>query len=199
MSTRFRLATPADAAEINGIYGHYCLNTPISFEVETPSLENMQGRIAKITQRYPWIVCERHGEILGYVYAMPFHERAAYIWSVTTSVYIRSELHRSGVGRGLYASLFRVLALQGFHNALAGITLPNPASIGLHQSLGFVRAGVYPSIGYKLGSWYDVEWMQLELQPPSASAPPSPMWIDEAQRQPWWTTALHAGLAWLKV
>jgi phosphinothricin acetyltransferase len=193
MSTRIRLASPADAPQINGIYAPFCTDTPVSFEVEAPSLEDMQARIAKVLNRYPWLVCERDREVLGYVYAIPFHERAAYVWSTTTTVYIRQDLRRSGVGAALYTSLFRILELQGFHSALAGITLPNIASVGLHQALGFQPAGIYRNVGYKLGAWHDVAWMQLQLRQPSASAPPVPMGIDQAQRQPWWNEALTAG------
>jgi L-amino acid N-acyltransferase YncA len=145
------------------------------------------------------LVCERDREILGYVYAGPFHERAAYVWSATTTVYIRHDLRRSGVGVGLYTSLFRILKLQGFFNALAGITLPNPASVGLHRSLGFESAGVYPKIGYKAGAWHDVEWLQLRLNPAQDVEPRPPIWIDEAQRQPWWNEALSAGLPRVRV
>jgi phosphinothricin acetyltransferase len=194
MSTCFRLASPADADQINRIYAPFCTDSPVSFEVQPPSLEEMQARIVKVLRRYPWLVCEHDGEVLGYVYAGAFHERAAYVWSVTTTVYIRDDLRRSGVGAGLYTSLFQILRLQGFCNALAGISLPNPASIGLHRSLGFETAGIYRKIGYKTGSWHDVEWLQLKLNPAEDTEPRPPCWIGEAQQQPWWDEALNAGL-----
>lgn len=197
MTTRFRLAEPADAEQINRIYAPFCTDSVVSFEVQPPSLEEMQSRIAKVRARYPWLVCERGDEVLGYVYAGQHHERAAYLWTVVTTVYIRQDLRRSGVGAGLYTSLFSILRLQGFCNAVAGITLPNAASLGLHRRLGFQTIGVYQKIGYKAGAWHDVEYMQLRL---CDDAPPqTPCWLPEAVKQPWWHAALHSGLPHLRV
>ena len=199
MSTCFRLAAPADADQINLIYAPICANSPISFEIQAPTREEMQARIVKTLDRYPWLVCEHDREVLGYVYAGVFNERAAYIWSVMTTVYIRADLRRSGVGAGLYTSLFEILRRQGFYNAMAGITLPNPASVGLHRSLGFESAAIYRNVGYKAGAWHDVEWLQLQLNPPQNAEPRQPCRLDEAQRQPWWDEALNAGLERVRV
>lgn len=197
MTTRIRLAEPADAEQIQRIYAPFCTDSAVSFEVQPPSVEELQARITKVLARYPWLVCERAGEVLGYVYAGQHHERAAYLWSVVTTVYIRQDLRRSGIGAGLYTSLFRILRLQGFCNAVAGVTLPNPASLGLHRRLGFETVGIYRQIGYKAGSWHDVEYMQLRL---SDDQPPQPpCWLPEAVRQPWWNEALGSGLAHVRV
>src|SRR5215471_7144248 len=116
MSTTIRVATPQDADAILAIYAPIVQETAISFEVESPTLLEMHERIAKTLQHLPWLVCARHGEVLGYVYASPHRARAAYQWSVDVSVYIHREARRVGIGRALYTSLFQLLVLQGFYN-----------------------------------------------------------------------------------
>ena len=178
--TGIRLAVPADAEQVQAIYAPY-VAASISFEAEPPSVEEMGRRIAKLEGRYPWLVCEYGEEILGYAYASPHRERAAYLWSVDVSVYVEQGRRRQGIGRALYRSLFKVLSYQGYCSAYAGITLPNPASIGLHTSLGFQPVGVYRNVGYKSGAWHDVGWYWLELNshtdPPPVirTPPPSPL------------------------
>src|SRR5262249_49535543 len=132
---------------------------------ELPTVEEMRRRIVDLLPHWPWLVCEQEGKILGYVYASQHRSRAAYRWSTDVSVYIDEQFHRLGIGRGLYSSLFAILTLQGFYNAYAGITLPNPASVGLHEALGFQAVGVYRAVGFKLGAWHDVGWWQLVLYP----------------------------------
>jgi phosphinothricin acetyltransferase len=168
-----RLATEADAAQVQAIYAPYCASTPISFEAEPPSIEEMARRIRKTLERLPWLVCESGGEVLGYAYASPHRERAAYRWSVDVSVYVRAGRHRSGLGRALYAALLPMLAQLGYFNCYAGATLPNPASVGLHEAMGFRPIGVYRGVGYKQGAWHDVIWWHLPLQP-LVSDPPEP-------------------------
>ncbi len=175
MPPRIRLATLDDAEPIQTIYAAYC-STPISFEVEPPSVDEVRSRLAKILGHYPWLVFEDAGEVLGYAYASRHRERAAYMWSVDTSVYIRRGQLRRGLGRALYTALFGVLPLQGYVNAYAGITLPNPASVGLHESMGFQPVGVYSKVGFKHGVWHDVAWYQKALQArPNEPAPPRPL------------------------
>ena len=125
-----------------------------------------------ISEQFPWIVADLDRRILGYAYGSQHRERAAYQWSVDAAVYVSPESQRTGLGRGLYTSLFRILAFQGYHKAFAGIALPNPASVGLHEAVGFELVGIYRGVGYKLGRWHDVGWWQLSLQP--ASDEPSP-------------------------
>jgi L-amino acid N-acyltransferase YncA len=148
-------------------------------------------------ERMPWLVCEHRGELLGYAYASPHRVRAAYQWSVDVSVYIHAQARRSGVGRGLYRSLFALLTLQGFYHAYAGITLPNPASVGLHESLGFQPVGVYRSVGYKLGAWHDVGWWQLALQE-RVPAPEPPLQPGTVRESAAWRAALATGLPYLR-
>jgi L-amino acid N-acyltransferase YncA len=198
LTPSFRLATAADAEQVARIYAPFCTDSAISFEVAPPTADEMRDRIVKALRGYPWLLCEYGTEVLGYVYAGPYSERAAYGWSAMTSVYIRRDQHRTGIGAGLYTSLFRILRLQGYCNAVAGITLPNAASVGLHRSFGFESVGVYPKIGYKLGAWHDVEYLQLRLNPEDGEPKP-PLSLDEALRQPWWDEALLAGLPRVRV
>src|SRR4051794_22435803 len=142
LSPTIRLADEDDAEPVLAIYAPFCRDTPISFETREPTVEVMRHRIAKTLKSLPWLVCEEEGLILGYAYASPHRERAAYDWSVDVSVYIREGLRRRGLGRALYTSLFALLRLQGFHNALAATALPNPGSVGLHQAMGFQPVGV---------------------------------------------------------
>jgi L-amino acid N-acyltransferase YncA len=165
MATQIRFALPTDAAGILAIYGPYCESTCVSFEIVAPTIEQIQERIARITTEYPWLVAEVDGQIAGYVYASRHHERAAYRWSVDVAVYVSTSQHRRGVGRILYETLFSILREQGYFKAFAGITLPNPASVGLHESLGFRPAAVFRGVGYKFGRWLDVGWWQMDLQP----------------------------------
>jgi L-amino acid N-acyltransferase YncA len=168
-----RLATEGDAEQIAAIYAPNVTDTVISFELEPPSADEMRRRIEGTLQRYPWLVCERHdGRLLGYAYAGAHGSRAAYQWSVDVSVYVHEDARRKGVGRALYASLFAALSLQGFYNAYAGATLPNPASVGLHESVGFRQVGVYRGVGYKLGAWHDVVWWHLALRERVANPDP---------------------------
>ncbi|HUI25324.1 MAG TPA: arsinothricin resistance N-acetyltransferase ArsN1 family B [Candidatus Kryptonia bacterium] len=192
MSATIRLAAARDAAQIQAIYAPIVRDTAISFEVDPPSADEMRQRIEKTLEHWPWLVCDRAGDVLGYVYASQHRARAAYQWSVDVTVYIHEQARRIGVGRALYTSLFKLLALQGYFNAYAGVTLPNAGSVGLHTALGFTAVGSYRNVGYKLGSWHDVGWWQLALRT-SASAPRAPLDLDEAQRSPEWTSALTAG------
>jgi len=165
MAAHIRFAEPTNAAGILAIYAPYCESTCVSFEVVAPTLAQMQDRISRITGDYPWLVGEIDGQIAGYVYASRHHERAAYRWSVDVAVYVAPEQQRRGVGRTLYETLFSILREQGHFKAFAGITLPNPASVGLHESVGFRSAAIYRGVGYKFGRWLDVGWWQRDLQP----------------------------------
>ncbi|WP_435177238.1 GNAT family N-acetyltransferase [Halorussus sp. AFM4] len=136
-------------------------------------------------------------EIAGYAYAGRHRKRDGYRWSVDVSVYVAERHRRKGVARGLYQSLFEVLRLQGFHNAYAGIALPNEASVGLHESLGFEPVGVYESVGYKRGAWRDVGWWQLALRDrserPASHPPDEPRPLPEVLGTPAFETAVSAG------
>jgi phosphinothricin acetyltransferase len=171
-----RLATGDDAAAIYAIYERYVRETPITFETEPPGVDEMAARVTRTLQAHPWLVCVGDGELLGYAYGAPYRLRAAYQWSVEVTVYVRADAHRRGVGRAIYVVLLELLRLQGFYNAYAMITVPNAASVGLHESLGFTPAGVTRRVGFKLGRWHDVGTWELALRPPSLPLePPSPL------------------------
>jgi len=196
MSAIIRLAAGDDAEQVLAIYAPFCRNTPVSFETQPPTLDEMRRRIAKTLKRFPWLVVEEDGQVLGYAYASAHRERAAYGWSVDVSVYVREGLRRRGLGRALYTSLFAILKLQGFYNALAGTTLPNPGSVGLHQAMGFQPVGVYRNIGFKCGAWHDVGWWQLALREPG-SEPVPPLDLDSIRDSREWDDALALGAALL--
>jgi len=165
MARTIRLAVKDDAAAVAGIYGPFCESTAVSFEYVSPSTEEITNRILTITAQFPWLVLDDNGVVAGYAYATRHRERAAYGWSVDTTVYVSPIYHRCGVGRALYTTLFQLLRLQGYFKAYAGITLPNSASTGLHEAIGFKLVGVYQGVGYKHGAWHDVAWYQIALQP----------------------------------
>ncbi len=173
MTVDIRVAKVEDAAGILGIYAPFCESTRVSFEVVAPSVEEMRERINRISATYPWIVAEENGRILGYVYASRLRERAAYQWTVEVAVYVAPEHQRRGLARALYTSLFAILRAQGYFKAFASVTLPNEASVGVHQALGFRPAGVFNGVGYKTGEWLDVGWWQREIQP-AFDNPPDP-------------------------
>ena len=160
---RVRDATTADAAACAVLYAPYVTGTVVTFETEPPTAEQMAERIAAAQRRHAWLVLEDDGAMVGYAYGGPYKERAAYRWSCEVSVYLEPGRRRTGGGRALYEALFARLAERGFRTAVAGMTLPNPASEGLHRALGFEKVGVYRRIGWKHGAWHDVAWVQRTL------------------------------------
>ncbi len=171
MELRIRSAERGDAAAILAIYAPSILEAATSFEIEVPSVAEMEKRIEDLKARHLWLVLEKDGEILGYTYASPHRARRAYQWSVEVSVYVHAAARKRGVGRALYSSLFEVLKRQGYVNTYAGITLPNASSVRLHQAMGFVQIGVFPRIGFKFGKWHDVSWSYLRLTEISEPVP----------------------------
>lgn len=167
-----RSATPDDAAAIAEIYAPFVTSTAISFETEPPDADAMRARIVSGITKYPWLVAD-DGRVVGYAYASQHRSRAAYRWSVDVSVYVHASARRRGIASELYRALFASLKERGFMRAFAGIALPNEASVGLHEALGFTPVGVYHAVGYKLGAWRDVGWWELALQP-LADPPPEP-------------------------
>jgi L-amino acid N-acyltransferase YncA len=171
--SNIRIAKVSDAKAISEIYGPYVRDTIISFEYVAPDEAEMKARIEKISARLPWLVFEEDGEVLGYAYAGPHRERAAYQWAVDAGIYIGPKAHRRGVGRALYTVLFEVVKRLGYHRVYGGITLPNVASIGLHEACGFKAIGIYPEVGFKFGKWHGVGWWGLDLSASSAPEPAS--------------------------
>ena len=184
-----RLASAADAAALAAVYAPYVRDTVITFEIEPPDAAEMGRRLATVGERFPWLVACDGDDMLGYAYAGEHRSRAAYRWDVDVAVYLHWRAHRRGVGRALYQRLFALLRLQGYVNAYAGITLPNAASVGLHQALGFEPVGVYRQVGYKFGAWHDVGWWALRLQQP-AQPPPEPLALARLE-QAWVTQILE--------
>lgn len=168
-----RDAEAGDAAGCAAVYAPYVRETAISFEAEPPDAEQMARRIADAQRRHAWLVLEEDGDLLGYAYGGPFMTRAAYQWSTAVSVYLAPGRRRTGGGRALYEALFERLAARGHRTALAGIALPNEASVGLHRALGFELAGTYRRVGWKLGRWHDVAWYQRPLG--YDDGPPQPL------------------------
>jgi phosphinothricin acetyltransferase len=193
-----RLATGRDAEQVAAIYAPNVADKIISFEFEPPTAQQMRRRIEVTLKRYPWLVLGRHdGRVLGYAYAAAHGLRAAYQWSVDVSVYVQEGARRKGVGRALYASLFAALKLQGFYNAYAGATLPNPASVRLHEGMGFRRVGVYRGVGYKLGAWHDVVWWHLPLGERVVDPDP-PAELPSVLASEAWEATLAKGLSFLR-
>jgi phosphinothricin acetyltransferase len=197
MTPAIRLATPDDAPALAAIYAPAVTDVATSFELEPPDPAEMARRVAARLIRYPWIVCDRRREVVGYAYAGTFRDRAAYDWSVEVSAYVRPDTRRAGVGLALYRSLFAVLELQGFRNAYAGITLPNPASVGLHTAAGFSAVGVFRGVGYKLGRWHDVAFFERALAD-RITDPNAPRALPRVQGTPEFDAALGSGVPLLR-
>ncbi|MHA0363650.1 arsinothricin resistance N-acetyltransferase ArsN1 family B [Sphingomonas aquatilis] len=158
-----RSATPTDAAAIQAIYAPFVQHTAISFEEHPPSVADMEQRIAYALREQQFIVHEEGGAIQGYAYSSPHRTRPAYRTSIDVSVYLAPAAHRQGIGRALYTKLLHGAVRQGYHAAFAGIALPNHASVGLHEAMGFTLVGVYRQVGQKFGRWHDVGWWQRLL------------------------------------
>jgi phosphinothricin acetyltransferase len=193
MSPTLRLASDGDAAALARIYAPYVTDTAISFEATAPDAAEMAARVRRVQPHAPWLVYDA-GEIAGYAYGSPHRERAAYRWAIDVSVYVDARHHRRGIGRALYTSLLALVRLQGFYRAHAGITLPNAASVAVHEAFGFAPVGVYRDVGWKRDRWHDVGWWQLALREAGA-APAEPATPAELAVDSRWHAALASGLA----
>jgi phosphinothricin acetyltransferase len=192
MLPTIRLASQNDAAAVAAIYGPFCESTTVSFEYVAPSAEEIANRIRTTTAQFPWLVLEDDGRLAGYAYASRHRERTAYRWAVDVAVYVSPAHHRCGVGRALYTTLFQLLRSQGYFKVFAGISLPNSASTGLHEAMGFTVLGLYRGVGYKHGAWHDVVWYQMSLQPERPNPdPPVPV---SALESAGWAQAVSEGL-----
>jgi phosphinothricin acetyltransferase len=168
-----REATEGDGAACAAIYRPYVTDTAVSFEAEPPTPADMAARIAESVRAHAWLMAGIDGRPVGYAYAHPFATREAYRWSCEVSVYLEMGRRRTGAGRALYEVLLPRLAERGFRVAVAKMTLPNDASIGLHKALGFRDVGVHQRIGFKNGAWHDVAIAQLDLI--AGDRPPAPL------------------------
>jgi L-amino acid N-acyltransferase YncA len=192
LNVHIRLATAADGPRLAAIYRPAVVSLATSFELAPPTGSEMARRLTRITARTPWLVAEDAGEVLGYAHASAHRERPAYAWSVEVSAYVDPTAQRRGIGRALYTSLLAILTLQGYQNAYAGITLPNPASLGFHEALGFASVGTYPQVGYKHGRWHDVQWYDRPLGA-HPTDPPRPRLLPEIMQVAGFARALAAG------
>jgi L-amino acid N-acyltransferase YncA len=160
-----RSATAADAAAIAAIYNPHVTGSIVTFEEEPVADAEMARRIAEIVPRLPWLVGAIEGTVVGYAYASPWKTRSAYRYSVETSIYMAADRAGRGLGRRLYTALLDDLRARGLQVAIGGISLPNAASVALHERLGFAPVAVFPGVGWKLGRWVDVGYWQLALGP----------------------------------
>jgi phosphinothricin acetyltransferase len=174
--TTIRAATGRDAEACAAIYAPYVTDTAITFETDVPDVAEMAGRIAASARHHCWLVATQGPDerVIGYAYGGPFQPRPAYRWSCAVSVYLEMGRRRTGLGRALYSDLLDRLTARGYRIAVAGITLPNEASVGLHRAMGFEPVGTYRRIGWKFDSWHDVAFSQralgAEMGPPAAVA-----------------------------
>ena len=176
-----RVATKDDATGMLDIYAPFILNSGITQETEVPALEDFQKRVISNLAERPWLVCEINSQIAGYAYAGKHRDRKGYQWCAEPSVYISEKYFGLGIADALYTALFDILKLQGYVNAYAVITLPNDRSIAFHRKFGFEYLTTYKKIGYKLGQWHDVGWMQYEIIP-HRDDPPDPIRFPEIDR-----------------
>lgn len=165
-----RIATAEDAKELLSIYKYYVENTTITFEYDTPTIEEFKNRIKNTLVKYPYIVAEKDNKIYGYAYASAFKERSAYDWAVETSIYVDVDSSKQGIGRLLYNELERYLKLQNIINVNACITYPNEKSESFHKKFGYKTVAHFTKCGYKFGQWNDMIWMKKFLR--EHSVPP---------------------------
>ena len=159
MNCIIRMASEDDSEAILKIYAPFITDTAITFETEIPSVDAFTARIGAIMERYPFLVCEDDGEIIGYSYASRHRERAAFLYDVDTAIYVNPDYHGSGAADKLYNCLFLILEELGYYNAYASYVIPNEKSAGFHEKQRFIPVGTYPRTGYKLGRWHDLVWV----------------------------------------
>lgn len=165
-----KAAKPENAAELLAIYKYYVENTAITFEIQTPTLEEFTARIEKTLKKYPYIVAVADGKIVGYAYAGPFKGRAAYDWAIETSIYVQKECRKMGIGRILLQKLEKILTKQNILNVYACITYADVedeyltrASVHFHEKMGYRMVGIFNKCGHKFNRWYSMCWMEKML------------------------------------
>ena len=175
MTTKIRPATAFDGPQVHAIYAPAVSDLATSFEVDVPTVDEIVRRIDDTLTTYPYLVADRDGEVASFVYARRWRGRPAYDWDVEVTVFVKDGYGGRGLGRAMYTALTRLLAAQGFVNAMAAITVPNDASTRFHEAMGFHRAGVFPASGFKLGAWHTVEFWWLQVADlPDDPQPPIP-------------------------
>ncbi len=170
---KIQMASGDDAEALLSIYRPYVEETAVTFEYEVPTAAEFRRRICGTLEQFPWLKAVWEGEILGYAYVSPFKSRAAYAWSVETSIYVRDDVQGLGIGAALYRVLEQILRRQNITNLNACITSPNPESIAFHEAFGYRTVAHFSHCGYKLGMWRDIVWMEKFLSP--HETPPVPV------------------------
>lgn len=186
---RVRLADPVtDATTVAEIYAPSVTEGVASFETEAPDGAEMAKRMVRSLGWAPWLVAveplDRGERVVGYAYAARHNERAAYRWGINMSVYVSGDRQGRGIGRRLYDTLVPILREQRFLNAYAGVTLPNPASVALHQAIGMRRFATYERVGWKHGHWWDVTWLHMPLAPELPDQPADPVALPDLLADP---------------
>ena len=183
MAVQLRVATPEDAAALAEIYAPYVRETAITFEYAVPSAAEFAGRIAHTLEKFPYLVAENDGEIVGYAYAGAFHSRAAYQWCAEMSVYVKRDVRRMGVGRKLYDAMETILCMQRLTNVEACIAVPSAPdahltmdSVRFHKKMGYRMVGAFHQCGYKFDTWYDMVWMEKHIGEHVRHQPPILNW-----------------------
>ena len=167
-----RPAKKADAARCAAIYAPYTEGA-ITYEYPAPDAAEIARRMEEVTAAYPWLVCERDGEVIGYAYAHRFRERMAFDWTVEMSIYLDRDALGGGIGTALYSALIELLAALGYVNAIGTVATPNPPSERLHEKCGFERLFCVERIGWKMGEWRDMTYYMLRLNPPEGKPAPA--------------------------
>lgn len=188
-----RLIEEKDSTAVLDIYAPYVRETAVTFELEVPSPEVFWERAKKNLEEAPFLVCELNEKIVAYAYASRHRSRGAYQWTRELSVYVHPHYRKRRIASVLYLTIIPLLKLQNYRNALAGITMPNKASVDLHEKMGFEQVGVYNNIGYKLGKSYQVGWWERSLIPSSIPIQPIKL-LKEVQDSPEWKELLVAGI-----
>lgn len=183
MAVQLRVATPEDAAALAEIYAPYVRETAITFEYAVPSAAEFAGRIAHTLEKFPYLVAENDGEIVGYAYAGAFHPRAAYQWCAEMSVYVKRDVRRMGVGRKLYDAMETILCMQRLTNVEACIAVPSAPdahltmdSVRFHEKMGYRMVGAFHQCGYKFDTWYDMVWIEKHIGEHVRHQPPILNW-----------------------
>lgn len=178
-----RLIESTDYLAVLEVYKPYVEKTAYTFEYVPPTPEEFLKKIVTITSKYPWLVCEYNGKIVGYSYGSTHRDRTAYQWSPESTIYVDENYHGSGISGILYEALFEMLKLQGFFNVYAGVLLSNEKSCRFHERMGFHQIGIFKNIGYKLGSWHSNMWYELHLSE-HIHEPPFPKWVGDIKDMP---------------
>jgi phosphinothricin acetyltransferase len=172
MSISIRPVKISDADFCLSLYSKYVVGSAVSFELEAPSLEEFSNRIDTISKRFPYLIAEENEHRVGYAYASAYRDRLAYQWNVEVSIYVEEQNKKSGVATALYTQLFSELESIHICKAFAVIALPNDASVGFHNKMGFEKFATYKNVGFKLNQWHDVLWMEKTIQSPETPTTP---------------------------